>query len=123
MILSTDAWPFKDVKQGDPICYNHFMRSERPDPKHGRQFTIGAFLVWIVLLCVALAFARYAVETSGALTAVALPSTGAAIGAPLGYFYGEDRVTGGIFGALVGASLGMVVAVLVVTLLVTAGAR
>jgi len=95
------------------------MQSDRPDPKrNARQFTIGAMLIWIVLLSVSLTFAKYAVETRGVFLVIALQSLGAAAGAPFGYLFGEDRVTGAIIGALVGGAIGMLVALLVMPMLV-----
>ena len=95
------------------------MQSDRPDPKrNARQFTMGAMLVWIVLLSVSLTFAKYAIETQGVLLVIALQSAGAAIGAPFGYLFGEDRITGSIFGALVGGAIGMLAALIVMPILV-----
>ena len=95
------------------------MQSDKPDPKRkARQFTIGAMLVWIVLLSVSLTFAKYAIETQGVLLVIALQSLGASLGAPVGYLFGEDRVTGAIIGALVGGAIGMLIALLVMPMLV-----
>ena len=88
-------------------------REERPI-----RFTIGALFVWIVLFALSLACARYAVHTGGVLSVIALQAAGAAIGAPVGYFFGKDRFAGAIIGALAGAAVGMLVALLVIAILV-----
>jgi hypothetical protein len=97
------------------------MVADGHDPKQrSKQFTLGALFVWMILFSISLTFARYAVQTRGVLSVIALQALGAALGAPFGYLFGEDRIAGAIFGALVGAAIGMLVAVLVMALLVTA---
>ena len=101
------------------MCYNEPMPADQPDPRHrSRQFTIGALLIWMVLVAVSLTCTRYALETGGVLTVIALQSLGAALGAPFGYVFGDDRVAGTIIGALVGSAIGMLAALLVMTMVV-----
>jgi hypothetical protein len=100
------------------------MAADQHGPKRrATQFSVGALLVWIVLLSVSLSFARYAVWSGGVLLFIAFQAIGAAIGAPMGYFFGEDRITGAILGALLGGAIGVLAALLGLTLLVTGELR